>query len=249
MSQVDSDLASNIRPETRGAQPSPTADAHSNDRKSNASFLLPDTEFVLASASPRRAEIMRAVDWSFTVRVADIDESLRAGESPFEYVERLAHEKAASIANIITDTLQVEKPGDAQDDFSSRRRLIIGADTVVVINAQVLGKPNDKQHARRMLQALSGREHQVITGVAVIEENSNRRRIAHERTQVRFANLSDAEIEAYVETGEPHDKAGAYAVQGRAALFIENITGDYWNVVGLPVKLVYRLACELRKSK
>ena len=124
--------------------------------------------------------------------------------------------------------------------------LVLGADTTVVVDSEILGKPQDETEARKMLRLLRGRWHDVLTGVALVRTEGNSCRVvAHERTQVRFGQMSDAEIDWYVRSGEPMDKAGAYAVQGRAALFIEEIRGDYWNVVGLPIRLVYKLAGEV----
>ena len=179
---------------------------------------------VLASASPRRAEILRAVGWPFEAEAADVDEALRAGEPPVDYVERLAREKAGAVAR------------------ARLFGLVLGADTVVVVEGEVLGKPRDAEDARRMLRLLRGRWHEVLTGVALVRAEDARAAVAHERTRVRFAEMTDAEVDWYVSTGEPADKAGAYAVQGRAALFIDGLEGDYWNVVGLPVRLVYELA-------
>ena len=183
---------------------------------------------VLASASPRRAEILRAVGWGFEAAPANIDEAPRGGETPVAYVERLAREKAGAAA------------------LSRLFGLVLGADTVVVCEGELLGKPRDDGEARRMLRALRGRWHEVLTGVALVRAEDARAAVAPERTRVRFAEMSDAEIDWYVATGEPSDKAGAYAVQGRAALFVEGIEGDYWNVVGLPVRLVYELAASFR---
>ena len=185
---------------------------------------------VLASSSPRRAEILRAVGWPFEVAAANIDETARDGEEVSEYVERLACEKAEAVAE-----------GRASG-------LVVGADTVVAVGGQILGKPADAEDARRMLRLLSGRWHDVLTGVALVRAETREVLVAHELTRVRFAPLTDGEIDWYVATNEPSDKAGAYAVQGRAALFIEEIEGDYWNVVGLPVRLVYKLAEESRRS-
>ena len=179
---------------------------------------------VLASASPRRAEILRAVGWPFEAEAADVDEALRAGEPPADYVERLAREKAGAVAR------------------ARLFGLVLGADTVVVVGGEVLGKPRDEEDARRMLRLLRGRWHEVLTGVALLRAEDERTAVAHARTRVRFAEMTDAEVDWYVSTGEPADKAGAYAVQGRAALFIDGLEGDYWNVVGLPVRLVYELA-------
>jgi len=181
---------------------------------------------VLASASPRRAEILRAVGWPFEASPADVDESREEGEEAVAYVRRLAREKAEAVAR------------------TRLFGLVLGADTVVVLDGEVLGKPRDEAEARRMLRALGGRRHEVLTGVALVRAESGRCVVGHEQTRVRFGELSEGEIDEYVRTGEPADKAGAYAIQGRAALFIEGIEGDFWNVVGLPVRLVYRLARE-----
>ena len=186
---------------------------------------------VLASSSPRRAEILRAVGWPFKVAAANVDETARDGEEASEYVERLACEKAETVAE-----------GRASG-------LVLGADTVVVVaGGRILGKPADAADARRMLRLLSGVWHDVLTGVALVRAETREVLVSHELTRVRFASMTDEEINWYVATGEPADKAGAYAVQGRAALFIEEIEGDYWNVVGLPVRLVYKLAEESRRS-
>ncbi|HEX8746577.1 MAG TPA: Maf family protein [Pyrinomonadaceae bacterium] len=187
---------------------------------------------LLASQSPRRAEILRSVGWPFEAFAVEIDETPRAGESPASYVERLALEKAEAAARI------------------RHAPLVLGADTTVVVDAEILGKPESDGDARRMLRLLTNRWHEVLTGVALVSrggigEDSVRRSVAHERTRVRFGHMTEQEIDWYVRTGEPADKAGAYAVQGHAALFIEGIEGDYWNVVGLPIRLVYKLANEL----
>jgi septum formation protein len=208
----------------------PTPQAKSNEFKETASGKKEDAggkeALILASASPRRAEILRAVAWPFEKLAVDIDESRHEGEEAVAYVERLAREKAEAAAAHVP-----------------RGRLVLGADTVVLADDEILGKPLDEEDARRMLRLLSGRLHEVLTGVALLRGGEDGRRvIAHEKTRVRFAQLSEAEMDWYIQTGEPLDKAGAYAVQGRAALFIEEIGGDYWNVVGLPVQLVYKLA-------
>lgn len=184
---------------------------------------------VLASASPRRADILRAVGWPFETEVANLDETLRDGEMPVAYVERLALEKAEEVA---------------------RRRLfglVLGADTTVVVSGRIIGKPADMEEAREMLRLLSGREHEVLTGVALVRAEERRSLVAHESTRVRFGAMSEEEIDWHVRVGEPLDKAGAYAVQGHAALFIEAIAGDYWNVVGLPVRLVYNLMQQISR--
>ena len=178
-------------------------------------------KLILASASPRRAEILTAVGWEFEKQTTDTDESVLEGETPEDYVQRLAAEKARVIA---------EKNADA---------LVLGADTTVVIEEKIIGKPKDFDEAREMLKMLSGNWHEVLTGVAVVR--NSKALVDYQRTSVKFDEIDDAEIEFLVQKGKPLDKAGAYAVQEQAALFIEKIEGDYWNVVGLPVNLVYSL--------
>ncbi len=178
-------------------------------------------KLVLASASPRRSEILTSVGWDFTVHAADIDESERAGESPERYVERLASEKAATVAGSYPD------------------QIVLGADTTVVVASQMIGKPVDHADAVRMIGMLAGNWHEVLTGVAVYSKGRTVSGV--QRTRVKFAPMSDREIEFLAARGDPLDKAGAYAVQAQAALFIEGIEGDYWNVVGLPISLVYSL--------
>jgi septum formation protein len=175
---------------------------------------------VLASASPRRRELLAQAGFTFTVAPASIDESLRPGENPVAYVVRLAKEKAEAVY--------------AEQDASA---VVIGADTTVVApNGEVLGKPADTADAARMLRLLSGATHQVMTGVAVRSEFGIE--TAAEVTHVSVLTLSDEEIDAYIATGEPMDKAGAYAIQGYAARWIPRIQGCYFNVVGLPLALV-----------
>ena len=178
-------------------------------------------KLILASGSPRRSEILTSVGWEFEKHVADIDETERAGELPENYVVRLAREKAEAVAARFPDGI------------------VLGADTTVVIDEQIIAKPVDLNDSRRMLRLLSGRWHEVLTGVAVVQNGKTRASI--QSTRVKFSELSDGEIEYLVLNGSPLDKAGAYAVQAQAALFIEGIEGDYWNVVGLPISLVYRL--------
>ena len=204
-------------------------------------------KLILASASPRRAEILTAVGWKFEKHAAEVDETELPNEKPADYVQRLAGEKAAAVAE------------------KYKNQLVLGADTIVVIENQIVGKPKDLADARKMLRILSGNWHEVLTGVAIVSSQlsvvSSQKEsdaamsepsavadglnlkfvVGIQRTRVKFAELSDAEIEFLIERGEPLDKAGAYAVQAQAALFIEQIKGDYWNVVGLPVSLVYEL--------
>jgi septum formation protein len=182
-------------------------------------------KLILASRSPRRAEILRSVDWPFEVIVAGVDETPEDEEAPDSYVRRLSLAKAKAVAATMSEGL------------------ILGADTTVVIDNQILGQPIDEDDARRMLKLLSGRWHEVLTAVALIRAGHRRDpAVAVETTRVRFAEISDAEIDWYVSTGEPLDKAGAYGIQEKAALFVEEIQGDYFNVMGLPIRLVYELA-------
>ena len=181
----------------------------------------PLPNLLLASSSPRRSEILRIVGWPFQTVAVEVDESLRSGEAPDEYVERLALAKAQDAAT------------------RHANGMILAADTTVVIDNQILAKPADRDEARQMLQALQGRWHQVLTGVALVSNESSQ--VAHEVTEVRFAPMSEAEIDWYAATGEPMDKAGAYAIQGQGARFIKEIKGDYFNVMGLPVRLLYEL--------
>ena len=176
-------------------------------------------KLILASGSPRRAEILTAVGWSFSKDVPAIDESERVGESPEDYVVRLARTKAEAIAS------------------RHAGQLVLGADTTVVIGEKIIGKPVDLSDAERMIRMLSGNWHEVLTGIAVVFNGETVSNL--QRTKVKFARMQDTEIRFLVEKGDPFDKAGAYAVQAQAALFIEGIEGDYWNVVGLPVRLVY----------
>jgi septum formation protein len=177
-------------------------------------------KLVLASRSPRRAELLTAAGIEFTVRSADIDETPRAGEDPMDYVLRLAEEKAWAVPCHAGET-------------------VLAADTTVVLGREILGKPVDRPDAARMLGALSGRGHEVITGVCL---RSHRRTVREASvTAVWFAAMTAAEIEDYVASAEPMDKAGAYGIQGIASRYIERIEGAYTNVVGLPVAMVYRL--------
>jgi septum formation protein len=176
---------------------------------------------VLASASPRRQELLRNAGIPFEVQPTQIAEDPLPEEGPKECAERLAREKALAIAR--------QRPQD----------VVLGADTVVVIDRQILGKPVDGDDAARMLRMLSGREHQVITGVCLAA--SGQWSVASETTVVTMSEISENEIADYVATGEPMDKAGAYAIQGIASRWIPGIDGDYSNVVGLPVALVWRM--------
>jgi septum formation protein len=180
---------------------------------------------VLASASPRRQELLRNAGIAFEVQPAHVVEDPRPGEAAKECGERLAREKALAIAR--------QRPQDC----------VLGADTVVVVDGQLLGKPSDPQDAIRMLRLLSGREHLVITGVCLVAGEKSS--VASETTRVFVSPIEDQEIADYVASGEPMDKAGAYAIQGIASRWIPRIEGDYGNVVGLPVALVFRMLREI----
>jgi septum formation protein len=183
---------------------------------------------VLASASPRRRELLTQAGYSFTVHPAHLPEDPHPGEDPIAYVTRLAREKAESVFAELSS--KESNPPEVA---------VLGADTTVTLDRQILAKPADPADAARMLRQLSGRTHHVITGVAVVTAGSAE--VAAEVTAVRFLSLSEGEIESYVATGEPMDKAGAYAIQGRAARWIPRIDGCYFNVVGLPLALVTAL--------
>jgi septum formation protein len=190
---------------------------------------------VLASASPRRRELLLQAGFSFEVRPARIPEEPLEGEDPFTYVTRLAREKARAVFDELTSS-----NGQAgKVHLNGESLAVLGADTTVTLDNAILGKPGDAADAARMLRLLSGRTHRVITGVALVTAEGAE--VAAEATEVRFLALSDEEIAAYVASGEPMDKAGAYAIQGRAARWIPRIEGCYFNVVGLPLALVSRL--------
>ena len=169
---------------------------------------------ILASQSPRRKELLGLFHIPFTVRVADIDEAMDLGKPPFDEVARVSRLKALAV--------------EAEEDD-----VVIAADTIVVCDGKTLGKPRDEADAKRMLTLLSGRDHQVMTGVTV--RSGQNSRTFTEVTDIHFRDLTDKEIHAYVATGEPMDKAGSYGIQGGAALFCSRMVGDYYNVMGLPV--------------
>jgi len=177
---------------------------------------------VLASASPRRQELLRNVGIEFVVYPANVDEIRRAGEGAKEFAERMAREKAVA----------VRSSADA----------VLGADTVVVVDDEVLGKPRDGEDAGRMLRSLSGRKHYVITAVCLLGDGFED--VRSESTTVHFLQLIESDIRGYIDSGEPMDKAGAYAIQGMASRWISKIEGDYNNVVGLPVDLLLRMLHE-----
>ena len=227
---------------------------------------------ILASASPRRRELLAQAGFAFEVRPAHLNEDVRANEDPMAYVTRLARQKAEAVFRQFS-TQNPGAPGLASETWDSapvayrnpetrgtmgapgldsetwdstipERQpdspiVVLGADTTVTLDGEILGKPVDAEDAARMLRLLSGRTHRVITGVALV--TAERTEVAAEVTAVRFLTLSDEEIAAYVATGEPMDKAGAYAIQGRAARWIPRVEGCHFNVVGLPIALVSTL--------
>ena len=179
-------------------------------------------KLVLASGSPRRSEILERAGWPHEIIIAGIDETVFPNEEAAAYVQRLARTKAETVASRLSTGM------------------VLGADTTVVVGNQILGQPVDDADARRMLSLLNAKWHDVLTGVAVVRVKGETR-VAYETTRVRFAELSEKEIDWYIATGEPFGKAGAYGIQGKASLFIEEIEGDYFNIMGLPIRLVYEL--------
>lgn len=200
-------------------------------------------ELILASASPRRRELLAQAGYRFSVESADIDESLHAGEGADAYVRRLATEKAEAVLRRSSgrkDESVVKAAGSGVVHASAHPRvLVLGADTTVVIDGEILGKPTDAADARRMLERLSGRTHEVLTGVALASRAGLESCV--ERTLVTFSEIADAELAPYCATREPLDKAGAYGIQGYAARWIPRIDGCYFNVMGLPIARVVRM--------
>ena len=188
-------------------------------------------EVILASQSPRRKELLGLFHIPFTVRVSDADETMEPGAAPAQQVALVSRRKAEAV------------PRGADD-------VVIAADTIVVLGDQILGKPKDAEDARRMLRLLSGRDHQVMTGMTLLR---GAQCLTHtEITDIHFRPLTDREIDAYIRTGEPMDKAGAYGIQGGAALFASHLVGDYYNVMGLPVcrlgQLLRQIAPEIMED-
>jgi len=184
----------------------------------------------LASASPRRAELLKQIGVEFELATGNVQERPHPDEAPPDYITRLARAKVVAVAR------------------QREAGLIIGADTIVVLDGQLLGKPEDAADAERMLKSLSGRWHAVMTGVALYDVASRQEVADFDKTLVKFARLTNLEIDWYIKTGEPMDKAGAYGIQGLGGLFVDEIAGNYYNVVGLPLPLVYRLARRLGYS-
>jgi len=188
-------------------------------------------KLILASSSPRRAEILRDAGIAFEIRATQIDEAEFPGETAHAMVARLAETKARAAA--------------AQMDAATGECIIVGSDTTVEMGGEILGKPRDSSHAREMLARLSGRTHHVLTGLFLLRLPGNATRAAVEKSAVTFAPLSEKEIDAYVASGEPMGKAGAYAIQGFAGRYIPKVEGCYFNVVGLPLAKLYALLREL----
>ena len=181
-------------------------------------------ELVLASSSPRRQELLRAAGIGFNVHPSNVPEDLLPGEAPVQFSERLAREKACAVWNAIAN---------------DTGKIVLAADTIVVVDEHILGKPADAEDAARMLRMISGRAHKVVTSVCLIGRDVNE--VRSERTMVSVSPISDREIADYIASGEPMDKAGAYGIQGLASRWIPRVEGDYSNVVGLPIALVYRM--------
>lgn len=190
-----------------------------------------DQKIVLASASPRRTELMELAGINFEVIPADIDETALSGEMPEEHVLRLAREKASAVAG------------------SGKGRYFIGADTVVVLDGRIMGKPADEREAAEMLRLLSGRSHSVLTGIALLDRMSGKKVCKCVETKVYFKELTDKEIFDYIATGCPMDKAGAYAIQGGAIHFVRSIEGSYSNVIGLPMTELYEMLQDMQKGE
>lgn len=206
------------------------SNAGSPRQESGTAMTDKDNNIILASSSPRRAEMLSAIGLDFELAPSDIGERPHPGEAPADYIIRLARAKVIAVGRDRTSGL------------------VVGADTIVVLDSKILGKPSDEAEARQMLRLLSGRWHAVMTGLSLYDAATKREAADYNKTLVRVAPLSEKEIDWYVRTGEPMDKAGAYAIQGRAALFIEEIAGNYHNVVGFPLPLFYRLARQLGYS-
>jgi len=206
------------------------------------------SRLILASASPRRRELLAQAGFEFDVCPAHIPEQPRPGEDPEAYVTRLALEKAQAVYNSQGTRGKgnegTEKQGSGSRvqvsgrDVALEDWVVLGADTTVTLDGHILEKPQDAEDAKRMLRMLSGRTHRVITGVAFVDARGVE--VAAETTNVTFATLSEEEIAEYVASGEPMDKAGAYGIQGLASKFVERVEGCYFNVIGLPLSQVYR---------
>ena len=183
-------------------------------------------KLILASASPRRRELLSMLGWDFKVEVSNADENIDKTLQPDLFTQELALLKAADVA---------------KKHANEKNTLVIGADTIVYLDGEILGKPKDNTDAKRMLTAMSGKEHFVYSGICVIDTSTAKAECRCVKTAVKFCTLSERQIDDYVSTGEPLDKAGAYGIQGKAAVLVEGINGDYFNVVGLPLATLNEL--------
>jgi septum formation protein len=183
------------------------------------------SNLILASGSPRRKDLLQQIQLSFSVSISNADETYSEDSPPHEVVMELAERKAASVAK--------DNPGS----------FVIGSDTVVVHQGEILGKPTDSNHAKEMLRALSGETHSVYTGVAIVKDDQQK--LFYKKTDVTFWELAEEEIDTYTASGEPFDKAGGYGIQGFGAFLVREIHGDYFSVVGLPISQVYRSLQEM----
>jgi septum formation protein len=184
-----------------------------------------EKKLILASSSPRRQELIRTLGLAYEIKISDVNEHTEPGMSPADIVEHLSSRKARAVYEIYKE----------QGQHSG---IVIGSDTIVVLGGEVLGKPRDREDAARMLASLQGRTHHVYSGISCVDLQDGRELLAHRVTAVFMKPLTDSQIEHYIETGEPMDKAGSYAIQGVGATIIERIEGDYFNVVGLPMSLL-----------
>lgn len=187
---------------------------------------MPEYELILASSSPRRRDFLNKMGVAFTIIKPDVDESVLVGEEPYEYVTRMAHEKAEVVSELYPE------------------QVVLAADTVVVVQGEILGKPTDREDAKRILRLLSGRTHEVLTAVSVMCEKAQKIRELMVSTRVTFSPLDEELIDTYVSSGECDDKSGAYAVQGVGSMFIEKVEGSVSSVVGLPICQVRQILSE-----
>ncbi|MCM3632449.1 Maf family protein [Paenibacillus camelliae] len=202
---------------------------------SHNNLYISVSQLVLASSSPRRKELVALLDLSLPVSVfsVEVDESIKADWKPAEAVEQLSMAKAKAVAQAIAD--------NKAPSHIDQHALILAADTVVVLDEQIIGKPRSRAEAVQTLKRLRGREHQVYTGVTLLHPLTEKQRVSHRATEVQMRHMSDSWIEQYVATGESDDKAGSYGIQGKGAIFVDGIHGCYFNVVGLPVSLVAQM--------
>lgn len=198
---------------------------------------------ILASASPRRAELLRSAGYEFSPLAVDVDERVRTGETPEVYVRRVAAEKSFAASSGLGPAEAGPHNQFVGSGFSQTSAIVLGADTAVVVDGAILGKPRDDPDAARMLRLLAGRRHEVLTGLSLRRGAYEIGRV--ERTTVEFGPMTEADVAWYVATGEGRDKAGAYAIQGFASRFVRNIHGSYSNVVGLPLATVHELLTDI----